>query len=506
MSLLRCLCPLLLILAIGAGHVWALRPGHEWGDDFALYLLHARNLVEGQPYAATGYLYNPHYSSIGPPTYPPAAPALLAPLYAHWGLNLEAMKLAMVASFVVFLMLAYLLFRTTLGPAPAMLAIAVLGVNWFSFQETNTIGSDEFFLAFLYLTLLLFHRADAAAESSHAHWLLTLGGSLAGYLAFATRSLGALVFVAVMGQELLVHRRIRRPVLAALVLFAALALAQTLLVHSDRHYLDQFRGGAGVLVQHAGWYAERAAAFWSNGHWLLPATMLAGMSLVLALLGFVAQLRQRVQVEAVFAPLYLGVILLWPSYEAERYLYPLMPLWVFYTFCGLEHAWFLWRPALHRTVVALFLAAATLSYAGRYTTLDWGPLPHGVATPAAQQMFQYVSDHTPPDAVVVFAKPRAMTLFTRRRSAAPHVPERDEQLLDYLRGIRASYLVVVNSDDTLGRAANPRLVHFLHAFVARHERVFHPVWTNEEFAVYERMKDEEGLATPSRGVLLSPNP
>jgi len=491
MFLLRRLSPLLPILVIGAGHVWALRPGHEWGDDFALYLLHARNLVEGRPYAATGYLYNPHYPSLGPPTYPPVTPALLAPIYAAVGLNLEAMKLAMVAGYVAFLAIAYFLFRATLGPARATLAVVLVGCNWFSFQETNTIGADEFFLTFLYAALLLFERADVAAENSRAQWLLTMGGAMVGYLAFATRSLGVLVFVATAFQELLVHRRIRRPALAALALFTALALAQTLLVHSDRHYLDQSRGGVGLLVLHAGWYAERAAAFWSNGHWALPAAMLAGVSLVLAALGCVAQARRRIRVDAVCALLYLLVVLLWPSYEAERYLYPLMPLWVFYTFCGLEHVLFVQRPGLRRTVLTLFLAAAALSYAGRYATLDWGPLPHGIAAPAARQMFQYVSEHTRPDAVVVFAKPRAMALLTRRAAAAPHIPERDEQLQDYLRHIRASYLIVANHDDTFGRAANPRLTQFLWAFVARHPRRFRAVWANEEFTLFERTKDEE---------------
>jgi len=65
-----------VIAVVAAVHVAVLRSGHDWGDDFAMYCLHARNLAEGRAYAATGYIYNPSYPQVGPPTYPPIAPLL----------------------------------------------------------------------------------------------------------------------------------------------------------------------------------------------------------------------------------------------------------------------------------------------------------------------------------------------------------------------------------------------------------------------------------------------
>ena len=45
--------PLVLLLAvIGAFYVLTLRQGHRWGDDFAMYILHARNIAEGRAYSA----------------------------------------------------------------------------------------------------------------------------------------------------------------------------------------------------------------------------------------------------------------------------------------------------------------------------------------------------------------------------------------------------------------------------------------------------------------------
>ena len=480
MSFARRLLPGLLILALGLGHWAGLRPGHEWGDDFALYLLHARNLVEGRPYAQTGYLYNPHYPSIGPPTYPPVTPLLLAPVYAAAGLNLAAMKLVMIGCFVVFLGMAYLVFCGSLGPPRSALLVALLGLNWYFLRQSNTIGSDAPFLAFLYLAIFLFDKAERAAKGSLAEWLLPLGAGVAAYLAFGARSLGALLVVGMVIRAVL-NRRTAFLTLVALVPFGALAAVQNRLVHSDLGYLDQLGAGPGVLAQHAAWYAERLAAFWSNGRWPLPAILLAAATMLLALLGFAQRVRKQIGVVEIFAVLYVVAILLWPSYEAERYLFPVIPLWLFYAFCGLDHPWF---ARARKAILGLLLVAAALCYAGRYAALDWGPLPHGVHTPEARDLFRAIADRTRPDDLVLFAKPRAMALMTRRPSAAPQVTAGDEELSAYIRSIGAAYVVVTNRDGVLGRADNPSLSAFLRAYVARHPDQFSPVCSNADFTLY----------------------
>ena len=103
-----------LIVAVGAVHAAARRPGHVWGGDFAQYVHHAKNLVTGVPYAETGYLYHAKYPQIGPPTYPPVAAAVLAPVYWARGLDLEAMKTVMLGCFLVFLVAVFLCFRDEL--------------------------------------------------------------------------------------------------------------------------------------------------------------------------------------------------------------------------------------------------------------------------------------------------------------------------------------------------------------------------------------------------------
>ncbi len=54
------------VTGIAAWHLLTIRAGHDWGDAFSLYIQHAKNIVEGRPYADTGYLYNPSLPVLSP--------------------------------------------------------------------------------------------------------------------------------------------------------------------------------------------------------------------------------------------------------------------------------------------------------------------------------------------------------------------------------------------------------------------------------------------------------
>src|SRR2546425_1210967 len=77
---------------VGVFYLATIRDGQDWPDDFSQYIQHALNIAEGAPYAATGYIYNPHNPGIGPRTYPPGFPLLLAPVIKGFGLKLRPMR------------------------------------------------------------------------------------------------------------------------------------------------------------------------------------------------------------------------------------------------------------------------------------------------------------------------------------------------------------------------------------------------------------------------------
>src|SRR5579859_5083789 len=86
------------IALIGIFFVLTRRPGQHWGDDFAAYIHHAENIVEGRPYADIGYIFNLQ-NPVSPMATLPVFPLLLAPSYFLFGLNLEAMKIELILFF-----------------------------------------------------------------------------------------------------------------------------------------------------------------------------------------------------------------------------------------------------------------------------------------------------------------------------------------------------------------------------------------------------------------------
>ena len=179
----------LILLLVGIFYLSTIRQGHVWGDDFAMYIHHARNIVEGKAYADTGYVYNP-LNVIGPETYPPVFPLLLAPVYRVWGLNLAAMKVEIILLFLLSLLVMYLAFVEELGWLEALAVVALTGFNprFWGFKEN--IVSDLPFLLFVYLSFYFVHKFRQASFSWKTRWLYVALISVSVFLACGTRSIG----------------------------------------------------------------------------------------------------------------------------------------------------------------------------------------------------------------------------------------------------------------------------------------------------------------------------
>ena len=136
-----------VIAAIGLFHAAGIRSGHVWGDDFALYLLHAKNLVSGTPYGDTGYIHNPHLINYSPRYYPPVYPALLALVYNLGSGDLYALKLLQVCTLTLGLLAAGLYFRGAVQWRGLVAIVAIVGLNPEWWDRKDAIASDFAFLA-----------------------------------------------------------------------------------------------------------------------------------------------------------------------------------------------------------------------------------------------------------------------------------------------------------------------------------------------------------------------
>lgn len=149
-AVIACLLPLLF---------FNIRHTHDWGDDFAQYLLEARNIADHKPVATTNYIENPGFI-LGPNCYPPGFPLILAvtsPL-THFDMG----KLNVLMSFFMLLVgyFSFLLLNKWFWFAPSLVLALIIVYNPLCLQIKAEVLSDIPFTAVLLLFFVLYLNDD----------------------------------------------------------------------------------------------------------------------------------------------------------------------------------------------------------------------------------------------------------------------------------------------------------------------------------------------------------
>jgi hypothetical protein len=477
--------PAALIIALAViFYLLTIRPGHDWGGDFGLYIAHAKNIATGHAYSDTGFVYNPYEPFLSPRSYPPVFPVVLAPVYAAFGLNLYAMKVADILVFGVFLLLFYRYTEKRIDSMSARLVLlAMVAFSPWFWDAKDSILPDYVFLLVLFA---IFHYVDRSFDANSSGSSTLLIGIMTGvllYLAYATRSVALIMAPTVFLLDLLRLRTVRRSTLLAIVVFACAYLAQFAWLHNDTSYLDSIRSvadeaqvtlqsgtGSAPAAPEAGtracgklcalareladripgktmFYAQEVDSYWENGRSLLLSRVLSLCVGVLALTGFIRQLRRSLSLGDLFCLCYVTVLLVVPFMQS-RYLLPLVPLYLLYAVSGVEAvtSGSLFSSAVRTgargLVMAVFAVVVALSHAGKYSTYDTRDMQHGVESSDSRELFEYLKHDTPRDSLLVFYRPRPLALFSERKAVKYHWELDPGRLWNYLTGIGATHMIV----------------------------------------------------------------
>lgn len=465
-----------LVVVAGLAHVALLREGHVWGDDFAMYIAHARNLATGVDYSATGYLYNPLVPNVGPRAYPPGYPALLAPLYRVVGLDLHAFKVLQVMLFMAWLVLAGLLVARDLGQRTALVIVALFAASPWFFGFTDSVGSD---VAFAVGCLGVILVADGRARDR-----FDANAALLAFMIFAAasvRTVGIVLLAALLVTDLVQARRLRRGTAGVGLLAGAALVAEKAIMGGERSYLDQLTPGlARVVASNVREYAGALTTLWSADLWLRADKVLAIVLILLAAKGAMSRWRSITNHDA-FTALYLGVILLWPSNQGGRFLVPLVPALALYVATALrdlvERAPIL--GLVRSGLVAVLLAFFALGHARAAR----GLLREGIGDPRFLQCTAFLAETSPANARVVFRKPRLLSLLSGRASSAYAIDQSQDGFWSYFTTLGATHLVVDNT------WTSPDFDHkakeYLRVVVAGRRDRLRVVFDNGAFQVYE---------------------
>ncbi len=426
-------------LALFAILIFVTRRGTEsWSSaDFGLYIMHARNLVEGIPYAATGYIPNPDNTIISPSAYPVGYPFLLAFVYAPAGLNLHALETVGCIALIAIVAGSWVLARRSLTPGWALLAAAGVAFVPQLLDLRDTISSDLAFTAWVMLALCVHRRA---------HRVPALGVLLlAIFMAEATRSAGIALAAALIGADILARTPGWLQRLGVTLAATAAAVAVNHWFEADAagtylSYFSRLNEGPGAYLTHAvedyliGLSHALGFSFGKPGNLAFLAVFLT-----LASIGWGVSLRRGVTAAALFVPASAALLIAFPvRLETARYLVPILPLLVLYAVSGAS----ILSKGRQAGILLVGLILVT-GYAGRFVQQNpLLPLKPPVFPAAVANEIVRLGQDIPPGDIVLARNPRVVALYSGDRSSIWAEDPTANDVWSPARRMNARYLLI----------------------------------------------------------------
>jgi 4-amino-4-deoxy-L-arabinose transferase-like glycosyltransferase len=422
----KLLHPLLLIVfvstVIGAS---TLRSGHEWGDDWAWYVLQAKSIAEGsldEFIAISDFTNYQSTSHLGPLAYPWGYPLILTPFYILNGISPLTLKIPGLIFYAGFLFTLYFFAKSRFTQTESLLLVSLFAFNPLFLNFLDQILSDIPFLFFSTLTLYLVTR-----EEPRSKWHYAFIGAAIFWTTFL-RATGLLLlasFLAVEFFKLLAHRKerdvVKRIILNSFVVcavFAGLWLANTLIFPGGgESYLTQYENLTVELVRSfIGAYFIVYSWFFGEGTgWQYVYYFI----LIFAVLG--AWIRRNHEPFFLwFFTAWMIVHITYPYWQGPRYIFPLLPIFIYFAFQGMkfliaklpeENQWMGQRMfhAFWLLMIGYFLV---VSGNRAINNLQNGRAINGPFDPFSVEVYDWIERKTPPDSVLIFYKARVMRLMT----------------------------------------------------------------------------------------------
>lgn len=417
---------IIMSLALGAS---TLTRGHEWGDDFASYIMQAESVLH-----RTTQEFIEHNSftifessnQIGPVAYPWGYPLILTPAYAIKGNNPLALKLPGMLFYAGFLACLYLLMKTRLTQTESLLITGLFAFDPVLLGFLDQIASDIPFLFFSTLALLLMVWDETRGINKY----LALGCAIAA--AFFIRTTGILLLASLLAVQLIdvwnsrvngeLFKKNLQNTLIVIATFGMLWFIYALLFPG---------GGESYFAQYQSFQIKSAVGY-MNGYFQAfrqffgEQTIWKILYYVLAVFFLVGLWNRRKEdvLFTIFFLLWMAVLVTWPSWQGARFIFPLLPLFLYFTFQGMKF-WLGKLPAKYArpghwafygfwSIIAIIFLINSSIHA--YSNLKDGRAINGPYDSYSKEVYKYIKDETPAESIVIFFKPRAMRLMTNHDS------------------------------------------------------------------------------------------
>jgi hypothetical protein len=421
--------PILVIILIGSIVIGSsqLTRGHEWGDDFAAYIMQAKSILNGDMQNFVGHngiTIRRSSAQIGPVAYPWGYPMILAPVYAAKGISPLALKLPGLFFFAGFLICIYWMTKNHLTRTESLLLVSLFAFNPLLLNFLDQILSDIPFLFFSTLALFLMMK-----EKPRRTLEATLLGAVIAF-AFFIRTTGILLLASFLAVEFLkilskqaireANLKVLRKAVVVCATFGVMWIIYSLISPGgSESYFDQLKGFSfKTALGSIGAYFKLLGMFFGTS---IIWKYLYCVLFIFFLIG--AWIRRKEEtILIIFFLLWMLLLIIWPIWQGPRFIFPLFPIFIYFTFQGMKSVinrlpanyyrsgqWIFYGFWL--SIISIFLVNSSID---AYANLQNNRSINGPFDIYSMEVYSFIKEKTSPNSVIIFFKPRALRLMTDR--------------------------------------------------------------------------------------------
>lgn len=482
-------------------NILTVKDGQSWGDDFAHYLIYAKNIISGAPYAS-GILWDM------PTSYPIGFPFILSFFLRIFGLNFIALKILNVFFWYGSFLIAFPLMKEKMGKASALLSCLYFSSSFYFFTFKQNILSDIPFSFFVALTICLFYRylsrKSSVSDKENFYSFLLMVFFL--MFSFFIRSAGTALVAGVMYYLLIRLKRWRASLFVFIVYLGCVLFL--------KYYCEMGPGFfAKILSQpqvYFSFFRQNYVVVFRGFLWsIFPGDMPSTINIYKSLEGVFSiitipvvfcmgaifvykSFKRTVSFLECFLFFYFAMIFLGSSFNDpvqgfSKYYFPIFPylfIVVLRNLRSMENVLFkkdLKTPIVNSICALLIVGGIVFNVF--FIAKDYNFDDDVLREPDSVQLFDWVRNNVGIDEHYLFYRPRTIALMTEKVGASlwslmMDGPTKFSVLKNKIKEKRIRYLIFVKENQI------PQIQLF-----QRDPNFMQYVWQNAEFIIYEVNKD-----------------
>lgn len=423
--------------------------GHNWGGDFSAYIMQAISIAHGNEkefILDNTFTIKESSWPEGPILYPWGFPLILTLSYLIFGFNLIAFKFSVFIFFLLFLFLLLFGFKNKLTPHQLIILLAIFAFNPYFLKFGDNILSDIPYLFFSTSCIIIMSNSYVRHSDHHKKYLFALLIGITAAISYLIRTNGMLLILIPIIIEFLnrlpklTNTKITRirinshslckliisteytyPTLFSFIVFCGLIWCAYLYFPSaeDTHMSIIRATSLTLTLENIRYYAFITREFFE----IMPKESIVGVVIFIltipaTILGI--KLSWRASLPAVmYIALTLLLLIIWPGTQGVRYLLPIMPFYIYFFIVG-SGSISLKFPKVGGALKFLPIVIATIFFISSliytYKNIIYNNRTIGPFSAPSTEMFEFISNNTTPNEIVIFRKPRVLHMLTGRPS------------------------------------------------------------------------------------------